>query len=456
LNLSAAGALTGTPTQSGAFNFTVRATDANGCQGTRAYTLTINGGGGGGGGGATGLQYYPLPRPVRLLDTRPGETACNAPGLPLADQGTLDLLVRGSCSGITIPANAQAVVGNATVVNFISGGGFITLYPSDAAQPNASNLNFTANHIVPNSFTVGLGTDGAFKISSSAATHFIVDITGYYAPPGAGGLYFHPLPRPVRLLETRLGETGCFNNSGQPLAGGGTITQPARVTCDGLTIPANAQALVGNATVVNFLSQGFGFITLWPSSAPQPHVSNLNYTLNQIIPNSFIVGLGNDGAFKIFASSSAHLIVDVAGYFSPDAVDANGPGLLFSPLPRPVRLLETRPGETGCFGNGGRPLANGQTLTLTAQGACSGVTIPATAQAVVGNGTVVNFNSTGFNFIKLWPAGASQPTASNLNFVDNQIVPNSFTVRIGTGGAFNIFASGATHFIVDLSGYFAP
>ncbi|MGH9838558.1 MAG: putative Ig domain-containing protein [Blastocatellia bacterium] len=36
------GALVGTPTQVGLFNFTVRATDANGCQGARAYTLTIN------------------------------------------------------------------------------------------------------------------------------------------------------------------------------------------------------------------------------------------------------------------------------------------------------------------------------------------------------------------------------------------------------------------------------
>jgi len=41
LSLSNAGALTGTPTAIGAFNFTVRATGANGCQGTRAYTLTI-------------------------------------------------------------------------------------------------------------------------------------------------------------------------------------------------------------------------------------------------------------------------------------------------------------------------------------------------------------------------------------------------------------------------------
>ncbi len=40
LTLSSAGALTGTPTSTSAASFTITATDANGCGGTRAYTLT--------------------------------------------------------------------------------------------------------------------------------------------------------------------------------------------------------------------------------------------------------------------------------------------------------------------------------------------------------------------------------------------------------------------------------
>ena len=42
LTLSAGGLLSGTPTASGTFNFTVRATDANGCFGERAFTITVN------------------------------------------------------------------------------------------------------------------------------------------------------------------------------------------------------------------------------------------------------------------------------------------------------------------------------------------------------------------------------------------------------------------------------
>ncbi|MHB8800639.1 MAG: putative Ig domain-containing protein [Thermoanaerobaculia bacterium] len=41
INLSSAGVVAGTPTVTGTFNFTVTATDANGCTGTRAYTLVV-------------------------------------------------------------------------------------------------------------------------------------------------------------------------------------------------------------------------------------------------------------------------------------------------------------------------------------------------------------------------------------------------------------------------------
>jgi hypothetical protein len=406
-------------------------------------------------GVTTELQYYPLPFPVRLLETRPGESGCFAPGVPLGNDAIRTQQATGSCGGVTIPPTAKAIVGNATVVNFISSGfHWITLYPSDAAQPNASNLNFSDNQIVPNNFTVGLGPDGAFKIYSHASTHFIVDITGYYAPPGAGGLYYHPLPAPVRLFESRLGEQGC-DAPGVPLANEGTRTVLAHRTCLGATIPSSARSVVGNATVVNFISSGFHWITLYPFGTTQPNASNLNFTANQIVPNAFVVGLSSDGKFNIYSHAATHFIVDVTGYFSDEVVDVNGQGLLYTALPTPVRLLETRPGESGCDAPG-VPLGNDATRTQMAHRTCFGVTVPSTAKAVVGNATVVNFISSGFHWITLYPFGAAQPNASNLNFSDNQIVPNAFVVGLSNDGKFNLYSHAATHFIVDLTGYFAP
>jgi len=83
-----------------------------------------------------------------------------------------------------ISAAAQAIVGNATVVNTVPGAasGHITLYPSGVSRPTVSNLNYVPGQIVPNAFTVRLGGDGAFNIYAQTSTHFIADVTAYFAP----------------------------------------------------------------------------------------------------------------------------------------------------------------------------------------------------------------------------------------------------------------------------------
>ncbi|MBS1788054.1 MAG: putative Ig domain-containing protein, partial [Acidobacteria bacterium] len=187
LQLAANGQLAGVPTQSGTFNFTVAVTDANGCSGSKGFTLTVDPGA----VSATNLQFYPLAHPVRLLDTRVGFTGCDSPAAKIAGGTSRTQTAAGrTCDGLTIPANAAALVGNATSVQ--SGGGYFTLYPSDIAKPNSANSNYSANQILNSLFTVRLGAnDGAFKIFTSTDTDIVVDITGYYAPPSATGLYFH-------------------------------------------------------------------------------------------------------------------------------------------------------------------------------------------------------------------------------------------------------------------------
>ena len=298
LNLATGGALTGTPTAAGTFSFTVTATDNTGCTGTRSYSVIISG---------NGLQFYPLAAPVRLLDTRAGQVACTQPNAPIAGQTSLTQAGRSTCG---IPANAVALTGNLTTVQ--SGGGFLTLYPSNAVQPTVASVNYAPNEIINNVFTVGLGTDGAFKIFAFNTTDVVVDVTGYYAPPVANGLYFHPLPKPIRLLETRAGQLGC-TTPGAPLQGGeaGTLTQQARISCDGVTIPSGALAIVGNATTVN--PQGVGFLTLFPGNATRPLAAASNYGTGQIVNGTFSVGLAPNGEFKIYTFATTDLVVDVLG-----------------------------------------------------------------------------------------------------------------------------------------------
>lgn len=128
------------------------------------------------------LRFYLLSSPLRVLDTRAGFSACNAPGAPVAAGTAITVPVRTACTGI--PSAALAIAGNVAVVNNLSGStsGFLTLYPSNVSLPLAANMNYVSGSILNNFYTVGLGTDGAFKLYASSTTHVVVDITGYYAP----------------------------------------------------------------------------------------------------------------------------------------------------------------------------------------------------------------------------------------------------------------------------------
>lgn len=392
-------------------------------------------------------MFYPLARPIRLLDTRTGQPGCDAPGAPVVAGVDRTQSARRTCDGVTIPSNALAITGNITPVPNSSG--YLTLYPGDATLPVVANSNFVTGQIVNNVFTVGLGANGSFKIHVSATTDVVIDVSGYYAPPGVGGLYFHPLPTPVRLLETRVGQPGC-DAPALPIFGGATRTQPGRVTCNGVTIPNTAQALVGNATVVYPLASGY--ITLFPGNSVQPYVANGNFVGGDIINTPFTVGLGTGGTFNIFTTQTTDMVVDALGYYSLDVTDVNGAGLLFYPLGAPVRLLDSRSGFSGCF-TPGTPFTGGIDYTQQAQGICGGQNIPSAALAVVGNVTTVNPVG---GYLTLWPGNVTRPLIATSNFTAGQIANRHFIVGLGPDGTFKFYSSGNTDLVIDLSGYFAP
>jgi hypothetical protein len=162
--------------------------------------------------------------------------------------------------------------------------------------------------------------------------------------------------------------------------------------------------------------------------------------------------LSASGEFNIFTTAGTDAIIDLLGYYSADANDANGVGLLFNPLTSPVRLLETRAGFTGCYAPG-TALLTGSTRQQQARGVCGSATIAAGALAIVGNATVIN-NQAGY--LTFWPNGAAQPLVATSNFGAGQVLNRHFTVGLGATGMFNIFSSAQTDLIVDVSGFFAP
>ena len=128
-----------------------------------------------------------------------------------------------------------------------------------------------------------------------------------------------------------------------------------------------------------------------------------------------------------------------AGRATPAAA-APGP---FRPV-APARFMDTR------VGLGGAAIGPGEVRNLVVAGRGA---IPSNAVAVVLNVTATQPSTGGY--LTVWPAGGSMPGSSNLNFLADETVPNMVTVGVGTGGAIAIAnALGATHVIVDITGYF--
>ena len=87
-----------------------------------------------------------------------------------------------------IPSNIQAVTYNLTITQ-TEGAAFLAILPAGAVYAGISNINWTARNVdLANGGTVGVGfsgTSGAgsctvFCGGAASATHYIIDITGYF------------------------------------------------------------------------------------------------------------------------------------------------------------------------------------------------------------------------------------------------------------------------------------
>jgi hypothetical protein len=68
---------------------------------------------------------------------------------------------------------------NVTGTNAIEAG-FLTVWPSGGARPDASNLNVASDRPVANLVLVPLGADGAVQVYNAAGTvDLLVDVAGY-------------------------------------------------------------------------------------------------------------------------------------------------------------------------------------------------------------------------------------------------------------------------------------
>ncbi len=214
------------------------------------------------------------------------------------------------------------------------------------------------------------------------------------------------------------------------------------VTVGGLVgVPTNADAVVLNVTVAD--TTGSSYLSVWPAGTSQPTASSLNWAAGEVIPNAVTVKLGTSGQVSVYNhSGNADVIIDVAGYYQA------GTGKLFHSLV-PARVLDSRPSSQ--VGSYSSPWTTATVRTVAVGGL---VGVPSTADSVVMNVTVAD--TTGSSFLTVWPNGSSQPTASSLNWVPGEVVPNAVTVKLGTTGHLSMANhSGNVDVIADVAGYFS-
>lgn len=257
--------------------------------------------------GPGGSGYQPGV-PVRVLDTRNGTGAAKA---PVKASGVVRLNLSGK-----VPAATTAVALNVTVTS-PQAGGYLRVYPDSSTLPAVSNIDFTRGETIPNLVIVPVKNGIADIENASGGTVEVVgDLEGYYAPT-APDTY---VPRgPFRVLDTRPGA------GDTPVGPGGTISAGAFYY--GAATPCQSDyadcpvpdALVANVTVTGPTRSGY--LTVYPYKAARPNASNVNFSVNETIPNLTMTKTGADGNGNYVitvhnaSAGKSQVVIDEFGYF---------------------------------------------------------------------------------------------------------------------------------------------
>jgi hypothetical protein len=126
------------------------------------------------------LSFYTA-TPCRMVDTRNANGPLGGPILTSGQPRNFPLL-SAACG---VPVTAKALSINATAVA-PSAGGYLVIYPGDAAATPTSNLNFDAGVVLANNAIVGLSRNGDGSVTVLAGlaaggqVHFVIDVNGYF------------------------------------------------------------------------------------------------------------------------------------------------------------------------------------------------------------------------------------------------------------------------------------
>lgn len=195
-------------------------------------------------------------------------------------------------------ASGSTVYGTAYLAYASSG--FITVIANVAIPANAGGIQAARAIVTPSAAAGPMDDASSVMIGVDTPANGSVQVTGARAGFLGGG-QLTLLPTPVRAYDSRT--TSKFGSGTTR-----TITLPAA------QVPPGTSAVLMNLTSTQ--ASGGGFLTAWSGVSAKPSASTLNYQQNVSIANMVTVAVTTARQFKIYASRSTHVVVDIAGFVS--------------------------------------------------------------------------------------------------------------------------------------------
>ena len=226
-----------------------------------------------------------------------------------------------------IPAGATAITANLTVVGQTRAG-FVTLGPTATATSVDVHDQLPAGRYPrERAHREARGQRHAVRglhAGAGAATHLVLDVTGYYMADLNGTRFY--LSRPIGpRLALRDRSRGTFKaNTAR------TLTVAARVG-----VPAEAVAVTGNLTVTG--PTQLGYMSMTQTTTNTPSTSTLNFPRSDTRANGVTGPLRGSGTVGLVeragTGATTHLILDITGYFASPSTGASASPLIQSANP---------------------------------------------------------------------------------------------------------------------------
>src|ERR1700677_2789362 len=143
--------------------------------------------------GTTPLQYTALQTPCRAVDTR-------VTGGPIAAGTSQSFYPAGGDCNIPLPSTGPIVY--ALNVTVVPDGplGYVSVWPTGAAQPLVSTLNSPDGRVKANAALATGGNGGEISVYASDKTDLVLDVSGYFTANSASYVYIPVTP--CRVVDT--------------------------------------------------------------------------------------------------------------------------------------------------------------------------------------------------------------------------------------------------------------